>query len=216
MGPDTGSEQGILYPEAGVIDGQVVDVKLTASGSYKGKGSKNGVIGTLGRLNLKTGKSITLSFQVLNSATGVAVNIDGLSITFLDIDEGKKGKGRASVTACGAQQFVSNPSELTLTAAGACSTASSSVAGNAADNPASVEAAVSSDVASKRIVSYVFESADIFTVTLDVAKGYGYRMFLFDLVPGAACSDDSNLPAACAAALAAEEDLDANPRAPPA
>jgi len=207
MGPDTGSDQGILYPQAGVIDGQVVDVKVTASGPYKGKGSKNGVIGSLGRLNVKTGNSVTLNFQVLDAATGIAVNVDGMSMTFLDIDEGKNGKGRASVTACGGQQFLPNPSELTLSATGTCSTASSSVAGTSADNPSSVDAALSSDVASKRVVSYVFAPANMFTVTLDVAKGYGFRNFMFALVPGAACSDDSNLPAACAAALAAEEDF---------
>jgi len=214
MGPDTSSEQGILYPEAGVIEGQVVDVKVTVSSPYKGKGSKNGVMGSLGRLNLKVGNSVTLNFQVLNSATGVAVNVDGLSMTFLDIDEGKKGKARASVTACGAQQFVSTSSELTLTETGTCSTASSSVAGTSADNPSSVEAAVASDVASKRIVSYVFEPATTFTITLALAKGWGFRNFMFALSPGAACSDDSNLPAACAAALAVEENLEPDPLAP--
>jgi len=198
-----------LYPEAGVVDGRVVDIKVSATSPYVGKGTKNGVVGTLGRLNLKAGKSVSLDFQILDSTTGIAVSVDVLSLTFLDIDEGKKGKARASVTACGAQQFVSNPSELTLTAdsTGRCSTATSSVAGTKADNPSSVEAALTSDVASKRIASYVFEAASTFSVTLDLAKGYGYRGFMFALVPGAACSDDANLPAECVAALDAEEDL---------
>lgn len=186
-----------------------MDVKVSASSPYKGKGSKNGVVGTLGRLNVKTGNSVNLDFQILDSATGEAVSVDGLSLTFLDLDEGKNGNGRASVTVCGAQQFVANPSELTLTtdSPGVCSTASSSVAGTSADNPSSVAAALASDVASKRIASYVFRAGTTFSATLDVAKGYGYRNFMFALDPGAACSDDSNLPAACVAALAEEEDL---------
>jgi hypothetical protein len=197
-----------------VINGQVVDVKVTATSPYKGKGSKNGVIGTLGRLNVKAGTSVTLDIQVLDSATGNAVNLDGFAVTFLDLDEGKKGKGRASVTVCGAEQFVPNPTELTLTSAnaGRCSTATSSVAGTGADNPKSVDGALTNDVASKRVVSYVYESGDAFSVTLDVAKGYGYRNFMFALVPGAACSDDLNLPAACAAPLQSEEDFVPAPR----
>jgi hypothetical protein len=192
-----------------VINGKVVDVHVSATSSYVGKGVKNGVIGTLGRLNVKAGTSVTVDIQILESATGNVAVVDGMSITFLDLDEGKKGKGRASVTLCGAEQFVSDPSELTLTSsnAGRCSTATSSVAGTGADNPSSVEAALASDVASKRIVSYVFASGNSFSATLDVAKGHGFRNFMFAFSPGAACTDDLNMPSACAAVLAAEEDV---------
>ena len=198
-----------MYPQAGVINGKIVDVHVSATSSYVGKGKRNGVIGTLGRLNVKAGTSVTVNIQILESDTGNVAILDGLSITFLDLDEGKKGKGRASVTVCGAEQFVTDHSELTLTSsnAGRCSTATSSVTGNGADNPNSVEAALASDVASKRIASYVFATGNSFSATLDVAKGHGFRNFMFAFSPGAACTDDLNMPAACAAALDAEEDV---------
>jgi len=176
--------------------------------SYVGNAKRNGVTGSLGRLNLKAGQTVNLEVSIVDAESGDRVKVDGLPMTFLDIDEGKRGKGRATVSVCGAEQFLPSPSELTLGVedGGRCRTATSSVAGNSKDNPSSVEAALVSLVASKRVVSYVFNSdTDTYSVTLQVAKGYGYRNFLFSMLPGAACADDSNLPSQCAVALEAEE-----------
>jgi len=204
-GPDVGSPQEILYPDAGVIDGQVVSVRIWTADPYKGDGAKNGLKGSLGRLNMKTGQENTFQLAVVDAKTKEPLKLGhALPMTFLDIDEGKKGKGRATVSMCGgAQQFVTSSSELTVTSGGGCVSAASSVRGSAKDNPSSVEGALSDEVASRRVASYILESTDsgIYTFKLNVAKGWGKRNFLFTLSPGAACNDESRMPTGCAAAL---------------
>jgi len=205
-GPDTTWPEEILYPEAGVIGGRVVNVKVSTSDRYKGKGVQNGIKGSLGRLNMKTGQENTFHVAVVDAETDEPVQLGALPMTFLDLDEGKKGKGRVSVSVCDAEQFTANPSELTLSAPGGCATATSSTKGTSKDNPSSVEGAMSDDVASKRVVSYIMDATEtgIYTFKLTVAKGFGRRNFLFTLTPGAACSDEANMPAGCAAAMESE------------
>merc|ERR1719329_1450973 len=86
--------------------------------------------------------------------------------------------------------------------------------GTGADNPSSVEGAFADDVASKRVVSYVFTQSQsgIYSFTFDVSKGHGYRNFLFSLSPGAACITDTNMPQGCSAALDTSTLPDASPK----
>jgi len=207
-GPDVDSPSEILYPDAGVVDGRVVNVRVwTEDPSYKGNGIKNGVKGSLGRLNMKTGQENTFQVAIVDAETNEPLQLDGaLPITFLDLDEGKNSKGRATVSVCGAEQFVTPSSELTLATEAGCASAASSTRGNAKDNPSSVESALTDGVASRRVVSYIMEATEtgIYTFKFTVAKGFGYRNFLFSLAPGAACSDETNMPNGCTAALAAE------------
>lgn len=196
-GPDMGSPSEIMYPEAGVIGGNVVNVRVWTDDEYKGDGTKNGVKGSLGRLSMKTGKENIFKLAVIDAKSGEVVKLGHkLPLTFLDLDEGKKGKGRATVSVCGAQQFLTQSSELTVSSADGCQSASSSTRGNSKDNPSSVETGLSDAVASKRVVSYILEATDsgIYTFTLKLAKGWGNRNFLFSLSPGAACADDTNMP----------------------
>jgi len=207
-GPDVDSPSEILYPDAGVVDGRVVNVRVwTEDPSYKGNGIKNGVKGSLGRLSMKTGQENTFQVAIVDAETNEPLQLDGaLPITFLDLDEGKNSKGRATVSVCGAEQFVTPSSELTLATEAGCASAASSTRGNAKDNPSSVESALTDGVASRRVVSYIMEATEtgIYTFKFTVAKGFGYRNFLFSLAPGAACSDETNMPNGCTAALAAE------------
>jgi hypothetical protein len=205
QGPDLEAPEEILYPEAGVIDGQVVGVRIWTADSYAGKSAKNGVTGSLGRLSMKTDQRVTFKLALVNGA-GDNLKVDSLGITFLDLDEGKKAKGRVAVTACGAEQFTPEGTELTLTHDGQCSSATSSTKGNGKDNPSSVEGGLADAVASKRIVSYIFQASEdnIYTFSFSVTPGFGVRNFLFSLTPGAACIDESNMPDGCSAALQAE------------
>jgi len=213
-GPDVDSPEEILYPEAGVIDGQPVGVRIWTSDTYKGKSSKNGVVGSLGRLSMKTAQTVNFKLAVVNAAKE-NVPIGSLAMTFLDLDEGKKGKGRVSVTACHADQFALESTELVLSHDGDCSTATSSTKGTGADNPRSVEGGLADEVGSKRIVSYIFESSEdgVYSFTFDVSKGYGLRNFLFSLSPGAACISDGNMPQGCSEAIE-KEALDLTTAAP--
>jgi len=203
-GPDLDSPQEILYPEAGVVDGRVVHVKVWTTDPYKGKAAMNGVKGSLGRLNMKTNQEVAFQLSVIDADSGAPLQLGALPMTFLDLDEGKNGKGRASVSVCNSEQFTVTPSELVLSFPEGCATATSSTKGTARDNPSSVEGALTDGVASRRVISYIMKEADsgIYSFKLSVAKGFGQRNFLFTLTPGAACSDESALPAGCEDPLA--------------
>jgi len=205
-GPDFESPQEILFPEAGVVDGRVVHVKVWTTDPYKGKAEMNGVKGSLGRLNMKTNQENEFQLSVIDADSGAPVQLGALPMTFLDLDEGKKGKGRVSVSTCNSEQFTLNPSELVLSFPEGCAMATSSTKGSARDNPSSVEGALIDSVASRRVVSYVMEATDsgVYSFKFSVAKGFGYRNFLFTLTPGAACSDESAMPAGCEDPLAAQ------------
>lgn len=206
LGPDTGVPEGILYPDAGVVDGQAVNVHVEAASPYAGKGSVNGIKGELGRLNLNTGSSLSFTITVVNQVTGLPVNVGPLPTTWLDLDEGRGGKGRVTVKICGATQAVAGDSELTLSEIDGCPAASSSTRGTAKDNPSSVQGALVDAVAKKRVVSYVIQpdAQGKYSVSIEVAKGFKQRNILWSLNTGMACVDE-NLPPECRAALAAQE-----------
>jgi len=160
----------------------------------------------LGRLSMKTGQAANLKMSLVDAETKAVVQLAGLSMTFLDLDEGKNGKGRVTVSACG-EQFTPETTELSLSHDGKCSSATSSVKGSGADNPDSVEGGLVDAVASKRLVSYVFEPTDdgVISFTFGVTPGFGVRNFLFSLSPGAACINEGNMPQGCAADLEKEK-----------
>merc|ERR1719201_1174757 len=150
-GPDTGSPEAVLYPEAGTIQGKTVNVKLWTDDAYAGKTKMNGVKGALGRLNMKTKQEVTFKIAILDASTGEVVPLStDLPMTFLDLDEGKNAKGRGTLTVCNSQQFAPDDSELAYSTKDGCNSVSSTTAGTAKDNPNSVEGALSDSVASKR------------------------------------------------------------------
>ena len=123
---------------------------------------------------MKTGQENTFQLAIVDATTKEPLQLGGaLPITFLDLDEGKQSKGRATISVCDAEQFVTPSSELTIATEAGCAIAASSTRGNAKDNPSSVEAALSDGVASRRVVSYIMETIDtgIYTFKFTVAKG---------------------------------------------
>merc|ERR1719409_1940064 len=186
VGPDDGAEE-IRYSNAAVINGQTVDLVLTTDGAFKtSKPAKNGNAGAFGILNVKCGTSVTVKFAVVDSETGSPVELDAVALTWYDLDEGKKAKGRATVTACGSTgAIVSENTELTLKREGSCSSATSSVAGTGKDNPKSPHQLNSVQIS--RAVTLPFKGVSEFSSTLSLAKGYKGRNFLFALEPSVAC-----------------------------
>merc|ERR1711865_1321534 len=122
-----------------VVNGRAVDLVLTTDGTFKThKPSKNGNSGAFGVLNVKCGTSVTVTMNVVDSENGSPVTLDKVALTWYDLDEGKKQKGRATVTTCGsAGAIISENTELTVLREGDCSSATSSVAGTGKDNPTS-------------------------------------------------------------------------------
>jgi len=186
VGPDDGAEE-IRYGNAAVVDGKTVDLILTTDGTFKSpKPGKNGNAGPFGILNVKCGSSITLNFQVVDSESGVPVVLEAVALTWYDLDEGKKEKGRATVTTCGSTgAIVSDNSELTVKRQGGCSTATSSTPGTGKDNPTSPHRL--SSLQMSRALTLPFKGVSEWTSTLSLSKGSKGRNFMFALEPSVAC-----------------------------
>jgi len=185
-GPDTGTEE-LRYSNAANVNGQSVDLVVTARGGYSaGKPSATGVNGAFGSINVKCNTEVTLLFKAVDSETGDAVTLDNVALTWYDIDEGKKGKGRSTVTGCGDGLLISSSTELTVTQLGSCWSATSSVAGTKADNPS--DPFTLTKAQRQRVATFPFSGASQFVSTLNVEKGYGSRNFQFAVEPGVACT----------------------------
>jgi hypothetical protein len=186
VGPDAGAEE-IRYSNAAVINGKAVDLVLTTDGTFtSSKPSVNGNAGAFGRLNVKCGTSVTVSMKVVDAETGNPVVLDAVALTWYDLDEGKKSKGRATVTTCGSTgAIVSENTELTVEREGDCSSATSSVAGTGKDNPTSPHHLDSLQIS--RSVTLPFKQVSEMSSTLSLAKGFKGRNFLFAIEPSVAC-----------------------------
>lgn len=186
VGPDAGAEE-IRYSNAAVVNGRKVDLVLSTDGVFKtSKASKNGHSGAFGVLNVKCGTSVTVTMKMVDSENGQPVVLDTVALTWFDLDEGKKGSGRATVGACGSTgAIVSQNTELTVERQGDCSTSTSSVAGTGKDNPTSPHNLNSLQIA--RAVTLPFKAVSEITSTLSLAKGHKGRNFLFAIEPSVAC-----------------------------
>jgi len=186
VGPDEGAEE-IRYSNAAVLNGRKVDLVLTTDGVFKThKASKNGNAGAFGILNVKCGTSVTVNMKVVDSESGQPVVLEMVALTWYDLDEGKKGKGRATVTVCDSTgAIISENTELTVMRDGDCSSSTSSVAGTGKDNPTSPHQLDSVQIA--RAVTLPFKGVSEFSSTLSLAKGYKGRNFMFALEPSVAC-----------------------------
>jgi len=186
VGPDAGAEE-IRYGNAAVVNGRAVDLVVTTDGDFAtNKASKNGNAGQFGILNVKCGTSVTVNMKVVDSENGQPVTLDTVAVTWYDLDEGKKEKGRASVTACGSTgAIVSENTELVVKREGQCSTSTSSVAGTGKDNPTSPHTLDSVQIA--RAVTLPFKGVSEWTSTLSLAPGHKGRNFLFAIEPSVAC-----------------------------
>jgi len=186
VGPDSGAEE-IRYGNAAVVNGKAVDLVLTTDGTFKSsKPSKNGNSGAFGVLNVKCGSSVTVTMKVVDSDSGAPVVLDAVALTWYDLDEGKKEKGRASVKTCGSTgAIVTDNTELTLKREGDCSTATSSVAGTGKDNPKNPNQLDSLQVS--RSVTLPYKGVSELTSTLSLAAGPKGRNFLFALEPSVPC-----------------------------
>jgi len=186
VGPDEGAEE-IRYSTAAVVNGRKVDLVITTDGDFKThKASKNGNSGPFGILNVKCGTSVSINMKVVDSENNQPVTLDSVALTWYDLDEGKKEKGRATVTACGSTgAIVSENTELTVKREGDCSSSTSSVPGTGKDNPTSPHKLDSVQIA--RAVTLPFKGVSEWSSTLSLAKGYKGRNFLFAIEPTVAC-----------------------------
>lgn len=127
-GPDSGAEE-IRYSHVTTLNGERVDLVITVDGEYKPKQASKGLSGSLGVINVACGTESVLNLKIVNSETGAPVVVDNVAISWYDIDEGKRGKGRSTVTSCGDGLLTSSNSELAVRQLGSCWSATSSTPG---------------------------------------------------------------------------------------
>lgn len=185
QGPDAGDE-GMLFADAAGSNGQSLDLKVSAPGLKSHKPAKNSAAGGLGTINLKAGKngsSAELTFALVTK-DGASVELEAFAITFLDLDEAKRGKCRTTLTACGADKLTAG-AELSTSVVDQCQTVASSMFGTAANNPESLDGLT--DNHKLRAATFMFPKGTEFKVKMDLSKGPGGRNLLFAIAPVLGC-----------------------------
>jgi hypothetical protein len=182
----------LRYGSALTQNGQTLDLVVKASGGdfeCGGRldaskfGTKNAQIGILA---VNAGTSQAFEFTFVRSGTIDPVAPKSLMMSWLDIDQGKKGKQRESVEICGAADaIVTDDTEIQLSVTGDCVKAMSTTAGNGKDNPDNLEEM--SQTQRARTIAYKVTGSS-FTATLGVTKGHhSPRRFNFAGHPSVAC-----------------------------
>jgi hypothetical protein len=180
---------GSVYTKA---DGTKLDLVVVADGYTSKKGnSENGLNGKLGQLNVDCGSTQKMQFTFVKTGTDEAVQPvaegDNIMFSFLDIDQGKRNKGRSSVKVCGADQvLVSTNSELEQSVDETCASVKSTVRGTAKDNPD--DPTTLSEKQKARTATFMLGQGSTFMAELAVGtcKGGG-RNFMFTGEPLVTC-----------------------------
>lgn len=187
----------LRYGEAGTINGKTVDVVVTAAEGYtpfKGGAANNGVAGEFGTINVACGTEAELTFTIVETGTNNPEAIELASLTYYDLDEGKRGKGRMTVETCDQDETVlAENTELSQVVRGTCVAVTSSQKGSEADNPTSLMEL--DDIQRARAVTYTFSKLSTWTSKVSLARGSGGRSFFFSLQPAEACRPGVNLAA---------------------
>lgn len=193
QGPGKGAEE-IRYKHALSVNGQSVDIVLTAKTDFLLQDPKrNGVEGKIGRIAVTCGSSTDLEFKFEDSTTGEAVAVDNLALTFYDIDEGKKGRGREGVSVCGPDEvYTMSDTELVPSKTGDCYGYASGTKGSGKDNPTDP-----SDLSAEQLaksVTYTFSGKSTLKWQAEAGGGCGgkikQRAVMFAFVPAVACGTD--------------------------
>jgi len=173
-------------------DGVKIDLLITTDdfSSLKGN-SQNGLNGKLGQINIDCGSAYRFKFRFVVSGTNTPTNPtvagDNIAFSFLDIDQGKRNKGRSTVEVCGADEvIVSTGSELDKNVDDTCTKVQSTVRGTSKDNP--TDPAMLSEQQKARTATFILGQASTFEANLEVGKCTGGRNFMFTGNPAAVCS----------------------------
>jgi len=166
-GNDAG-EKLIRYPS--VKEG--VDLIVEAGDDYVPfDASQNGLKDGFGKLNMKVGTGTHFKFTFVQAGTTNPVVIPKASISLYDLDEGKRGKGRATVESCGtAASFIPVQTELAQQKKGDCVKTTSCKKGkkrNEPPNPVSLN-----DDHMARAMTMSYEGKSSFTIRQDLGRGH--------------------------------------------
>jgi hypothetical protein len=186
---DGDGAQELRFGSALTQDGQAMDLVVQPVDHVCGRATndRNGMKSELlATLAVQAGREGTFDFKFVAAGTDTPATPKSVVFSFLDLDQGKKGKQQESVEVCGAvNAVVSDSTELEQSSNGNCLKFTSSTWGNAKDNPNSPD--TMSDVQRARAVAYQI-SGSSFRATLGATgKGSNPRKFLFAGHPSIAC-----------------------------
>lgn len=180
--------QPMVFRNAGTIRGQTVNVKLTALPGYTPKNvNMNDATGGIGVINVAVGTDdVSARFEIaIENQAGKPVQVDSLALSVYDLDESKDGRARTTVSSCGA--ILSTGTELVVSKAHGCPTASSTTWGNSANNPQSADSLTSDQLA--RSATFVYQAVSSVTFKIHIAKSKkkGGRNTLWSLRAAVGC-----------------------------
>jgi len=181
QGPDAGD--GILFPDVTEVKGESVDLWIVAPDFQSFKAEKNGATNGIGNLNVLSGTSAEVTFRLINK-NEEEVNVEGLAVTFLDLDEGKRGRSRTTVSSCDAT-VLHVGSELTRADTDNCLSTSSAKKGNDANNPPSLDGITEDH--KTRAATFMFSGGSEFKFQIGLSAGPKGRNVNFVLSPVLGC-----------------------------
>jgi len=185
-----GGNQELRFGRALTQNGVDMDLVVQPTGDYECGRVTNDKFGRktdeIGLLAVQAGREVEFEFSFVRHGTSDPVAPESFMISVLDIDQGKKGKQRESVTMCGgAGAIVTDDSELEVTSEGGCTTVTSTTHGTGRDNPTSVAGMSQSQRA--RTAAFPV-SGSSFTMKLGVSRtGHNPRRFQFTGHPTVSC-----------------------------
>jgi hypothetical protein len=178
--------QPMVFPNAGTIRGQTVNVKLTALSGYTPNNVKmNKVKGGIGVINLAVDNAVSAEFEIaIENQGGQPVQVDSLALSLYDLDEAAYGSARSTVSSCGA--ILSAGTELAASEVHGCPAASSTTWGKGSNNPQSVDSLTSDQL--KRSATFVYQAVSSVTFKTDITKTKkGGRNTLWSLRASVGC-----------------------------
>lgn len=152
MGPDMGGPEGIRYGNVATVDGESVDVLLTAEGYTTTQTGRNGLTGEIGIVNMVNNNAANFKFKFLKAGTDEPKTMGQFILSFLDLDKGMKG-GTERLTISGYKDFNTLSNSEVVADAGA-GTFSASMHGTKADNPDNPK--MLTDVGARRTINFEF------------------------------------------------------------
>jgi len=185
-----GGAQELRYGRALSQNGVDMDLVVKPVGNYDCGRVTNDKFGSktaeIGLLAVQAGTEAEFEFTFVRAGTSDPVAPQSLMISMLDLDQGKKGKQRESVTMCGGGgAVVTDDSELEVIANGDCTTVTSTTPGTGKDNPTSLDGM--SQMQRGRTAAFPVTGAS-FTAKLGVSKkGHNPRRFMFSGHPTVSC-----------------------------
>lgn len=188
FGPDAGAEE-LRFKKAGSFNGKYVDLVVTADGYTPKKPEVTGAKGAFGSINVKCGTNAAFEFTWVDSETGEAIEVNDVSVSFFDMDEGRKGRGRNKITACGAADlFVAADSELkTEKRSPGCFSAESTKFGQRKNEP--TDPLLLTEDHMSRAATFAFKGASSATFDVSMSKcPGGARNLQFAVRPTVACA----------------------------